>query len=395
MLFNPTILYLIYSVFLVFLIFYYKYDSFKLNSLSLQGLFFITLGFLSLWIGMLSFSIYVGLNNIKRSNLRECKIAIPKSSLKFVNLFIIVGILGTLLKAFYLLSKYGFSLNLKTFVSIRLDYLTGALSIPLVLLVLSHFLYIGVALSFFEYLSYKKPIYIIKHYVIILFIVINDVIIGGRGAVAFTLVLSTVLFIYSIYFKLIDKKSIKVFALIYIIGLIISIYYFMSVSITREGNEDIKYALDMLVLYLVGPFYATDTLFQIMDINILPDTFGFYTFGAFSRFFSSYFGITSLDFGYVPIYKDLQYGFNSFTIISYLVKDFGAITAFLLMFILGIYTQYLFYSLHKRFSTKKFLVFVMLIIVVLFSPRDVATKWLSFWLVLISIFLYKFNCKPE
>lgn len=120
-------------------------------------------------------------------------------------------------------------------------------------------------------------------------------------------------------------------------------------------------------------------------------TFGYYTLGLLFRIVNQLFDLQiSNSFGYVPIYKDLTYGFNSFTYITYVVYDFGIVFSLFFSFLLGFSISHIFLKLKRYPNPYYIIIFIMLFILLLLGFRDITSKWFSWGIILIlSIIIIK------
>jgi len=304
----------------------------------------------------------------------------------------VVGFVALAIKLIYFVRYFGFPTNLSFFGGVRIAYLSGVFIYPSLLDPLILLLWPVVITYFVLYRIFGKSIHM-KHFVLVFFLLLlNDVIIGGRGVVVFLtfLVLLYYLYIDNLLFKkTVNKKKLLLlllFTLIFVIAL--------GLSRTRiEGGikEKILYGMNEIILYLLGPFPATSlVLDQYLNGNI-QNSMGLFTFGGLLRLFINY----EPSFGYVPIYANLNYGFNSFTCIAYLFSDFGIIGSAIFLFLLGFLTSYFYYKLRYNFTILRLVVFVNLIALLLLYERDIISKWVSWWLCFLSIPMIKQNIKTQ
>jgi len=365
-----------FVIFLSSLLFYLlKLDYKNYKYIDLHGFpyYIIILNIMFIILGLAIPLMKYNTLNIKKYNYN---LKYNKYFMKILKVMLAIGVFCTIIKIIIVFKNIGLPTNPLFFVQSRMAFFRGEFHFPFIIQVGAFLLFPSLVcfLLLYKFKKYNKK-YILA--LIVIMIILNDVIIGGRGVIAFV-------FIYILFFNLFfDKFLHKDITYIknIIIGLTIVISFFIYINTIREGSNFYN-ALEQLISYMIGPFFAT-----FIDLTKLFNdpvhTYGFYTFGGILRYLIN----LNLDFGYVPIYKNYNMGFNSFLYISYIVRDFGFAGSLLFSFIIGIIAQYLYISLKRNFELIKFLIFINIMILLFFFFRDIASKWTSWWTILFTIFI--------
>jgi oligosaccharide repeat unit polymerase len=308
---------------------------------------------------------------------------------KIVFILEILAVIASFIKLIYFVKYFGLPTSLGFFGQVRVSYLTGEFTYPSILDVFALLLWPVAITHFVLYKFFKIKVHL-KHFALSVFLLlVNNMIVSGRGQIGFLVIL---IFLYGIYIdnviikKPIDKKK-------FLLLTALSFIYIILIALSRIGYKEILdgivYGLNEFVLYFLGPYPATSLILDKYLAGNIKNTFGLFTFGGLVRYsiglFPNIKSIFNSTFGYVPIYSNFNYGFNSFTYIAYLIVDFGIVGLLIFSFIIGFLASYFYYKLKFNFTILRLVLFVSIFVIVILYERDIVTKWVSWWLCLLSI----------
>jgi oligosaccharide repeat unit polymerase len=274
---------------------------------------------------------------------------------------------------------------------IRIAYLKGELSYPLVIrffeILFIPMFYCNVFLYTFSESPVRSKRSLLFYSILwFLLIAFSDISIGARSQIAFAFFIILIVYLLRQALRNDDSNArASYFSMSALVVFISALFIFIGSQ--REGVP-LRVGLEQFLIYIVGPSYATMMLFKNQLSNYLGRTFGYYTFGGILRIF---FGDSSipLDFGYTPIYSNMKIGFNSYTLLSYFWQDFG-VFSILLLFLLGFSVSKVYIKLMRNPSIKNFVFASAMLFIISLSFRDLITKWVSFWgLLLFSLMIFK------
>lgn len=393
MFFSPLLFTIVYYTLLIFFYYFYNFIDFELIKPDFGTSFIVYSMFLYTILGTASAKIIWKVFSYTKIGREHTILYDVRLIHKFANYLLVIGIFSTVIKLSIVLIKYGtpnFSNLFIYFTQVRLEYLAGNLQIPIILIILKQSLFVSLILYSVLVFLFRKKL-TTKIVLTLTFLLLDDLSTGGRGYIFFAFILCFSIYIYAIKFRFIrfGLKEVMVISLLFML----IFTYIISIPMAREGLEGFEgflRALDSIILYIVGPISATSYLIEEQQVNILPKYMGFYTLNGILRLVlpPSVFNLESLDFGYVPIYKNLDLGFNSFTAVSYLFSDFGYIFASIYTFLLGFFLEVFYQKTKSRFSLENFLFFISIFVIIVFYVRDIATKWVSWWMIIVSILIF-------
>ena len=144
----------------------------------------------------------------------------------------------------------------------------------------------------------------------------------------------------------------------------------------------------LLNLYFLGP-----TIAAVNALNeSIQNTFGAFTFGGLIRLFTSTLSNNESFEIFIRAKIDTGKGFiNSYSYFYYLVRDFGLLLSFLVVYLFGLFCGYIQYLIKLgRFNLGHRLFVFITTFVLLCSPRGLITVWKSTTLAYIVASFFMF-----
>lgn len=227
--------------------------------------------------------------------------------------------------------------------------------------------------------------------------ILNSLFIGfstmSRGAMVILWLISVV--------SLIAKRNIykRKADLILIISFLLIFFSYISIDILRSRDislENISLVLpqlservsSLLNLYFLGPTIAAVNALSVS----IQNTFGAFTFGGLIRLITSTLSNNESFDIFIRTKIDTGKGFiNSYSYFYYLVRDFGLLLSFFVVYLFGLFCGYIQYLIKLGRSNLGHRLFVFItIFVLLCSPRGLITVWKSTTLayIIASFFMF-------
>lgn len=392
-------IFVVFSVYglIIGLLLFYPFNTYGFVAPKMSSIYLLSMELISLIFGLL---IPYFLYDIELNPSHDFSFRVSWKKLFIINLIgLIFSWVSVLVKLFLILRTIGLTSILFNLGTIRYAYLSGTFSVPIVIRIseLFNFPLFTINMIYTRFTEGKRRRYLrLNTIFFFLAIALSDILIGARSQIAFAiaLIISNELIYRTIDFLKLgygSHRTSRNFVLFF--GMILFFLFSLFVNIQREQFA-ISVALEQLVTYVVGPLVATVVLFSNQIQDIFGSTLGYYTFGGILRFFFENSRMVSIkiptDFGYTLIYKSLDYGFNSYTAFSYFYSDFGLLSLFYLFFV-GIFISTMFRSFIRLPTVEVYFINVMTLSFLILSFRDLITKWISFWVLLIfGLFINKF-----
>lgn len=313
-------------------------------------------------------------------------------------LFAFLGIIGVLVKWIILLEMFGSVSNAVANVgTLRAQAVSGEFSYPVVTRILVLFLF--PPLLFVTLLYRKNNRYLGLIFGLLFILFLDDLSIAARGhtVFGFTIVAMGYLLTGLADPEINLRKSVAKIA-VATIGLLLSVNVIFAI---RSGFDAGFYGYLMATFrtiyrYAAGPLPAFSWVLSKESLSGYP---GAYTFGGLYRILNY---LTSPVLAIEPFSRppkpdaQIPNGFNTFPHLWALYSDFGFVGALTALFTFGGLSGYV----YSRFLTNPNLMThvasVMMLLFAVWSPRDITTFWVSFW-VLLSLALvvaYTVDLKP-
>lgn len=300
-------------------------------------------------------------------------------------LFVALGVLAIAIKWSILLDMYGSVPNAIANVgALRARAVRGEFSYPVVTRILVLFLY--PPLLFATVLIRKRRRYVAVVLGLLFLLFLDDLSIAARGHTAFGFSLVAIGYLLTV---LVDPKGSIRESVGKVIGATTVALVGMNIILVIRTNFDGGPAATVLAIarliyrYAVGPLPAFSWVLPEGSLSGYP---GAYTFGGLFRMFNQLTGV-ALGTQFFPRppkpTAQIPLGFNSYPHLWALYSDFGFVGMGLLLCGLGVVSAYAYSRLLDSPTLLTHVATALLLVLIVWTPRDVTTFWVSYWVLLI------------
>ena len=308
---------------------------------------------------------------------------------------LLVGGLFTFVKTAIVVHHFGSPSSLHYLYTVRIAYLQGGLYFPAVVEFFSRYplLSASVLAAFIYWVEGK----LWPAMCTLLFLTVNNLSFGSRGDIVLSMILYMATLLVLAYVS--NNSIANILLNRRLLFLMISVLAIVIVVFIGRHGYNVRNAIDDSILYFAGNIPATVYVLHMAYDEQLSPMGPIMSIGGILRFATELLkdlGISMpvlpVDFGYVPVYSDLDYGVNTYTYVAYLVGDWGLVGSLIASYLIGFIVAYSLIRAKAGGSVFWLVTSIIMVTLLLTTPLYLASKLISWWMTWLVSYLVSAGC---